>query len=88
MSHIDRIRTSYTYPDGDVIDLVAIKLREGVITVTDLGETLYWVRMQHDDSIGACRLVATCTETSLPQTVDRLARTAQAIAAAFEATRR
>lgn len=40
-----RIRTPYLYPDGDVIDLY---LKEGseVLTLTDLGDTLGWLRMQ------------------------------------------
>jgi hypothetical protein len=38
-----RIRTPYLYPDGDVIDLYLA--RDGV-TLTDLGETLSWLRQQ------------------------------------------
>lgn len=40
-----RIRTPFLYPDGDVIDLFISEKTE-VITVTDLGETLRWLRMQ------------------------------------------
>lgn len=40
-----RIRTPYLYPDGDIID-VFCKLDGDVITVTDLGETMRWLRMQ------------------------------------------
>ncbi len=40
-----RIRTPYLYPDGDVIDLY-LKEGEGLSTLTDLGETLGWLRMQ------------------------------------------
>jgi hypothetical protein len=40
-----RIRTPFLYPDGDVIDLFA-KPNESVITLTDLGESLRWLRMQ------------------------------------------
>lgn len=40
-----RIRTPFLYPDGDVIDLFLTE-RGGVLTVTDLGETLGWLRMQ------------------------------------------
>jgi hypothetical protein len=40
-----RVRTPFLYPDGDVIDLF-ISEREGVLTVTDLGETSRWLRMQ------------------------------------------
>lgn len=40
-----RIRTPYLYPDGDVIDLF-IKEGEGISTVTDLGETMRWLRGQ------------------------------------------
>jgi len=46
-----RIRTPYLYPDGDVIDLFLSKER-GDYTLTDLGETLRWLRMQ---SIGQRR---------------------------------
>lgn len=38
-----RIRTPFLYPDGDVIDLFVDEMGE---TVTDLGETLRWLRMQ------------------------------------------
>ncbi len=40
-----RIRTPFLYPDGDIIDLF---WRDGdeVGTLTDLGETLRWLRMQ------------------------------------------
>jgi Domain of unknown function DUF1828 len=40
-----RIRTPFLYPDGDVIDLF---LKEGkeISTLSDLGETLRWLRMQ------------------------------------------
>lgn len=41
-----RIRTPFLYPDGDVIDLFAKEQAGGVITITDLGETLRWLRMQ------------------------------------------
>ncbi len=40
-----RIRTPYLYPDGDVIE-VFLKDNGGVPTLTDLGETLAWLRMQ------------------------------------------
>lgn len=40
-----RIRTPFLYPDGDVIDLF-IKETGGVHTITDLGETSRWLRMQ------------------------------------------
>jgi len=40
-----RIRTPYLYPDGDVIDLFLREKPEGA-TLTDLGETLRWLRMQ------------------------------------------
>lgn len=40
-----RIRTPYLYPDGDNIDLFC-KTEGDVITVSDLGETLRWLRMQ------------------------------------------
>ncbi len=40
-----RVRTPLLYPDGDVIDLF-VKEAEGVVTVSDLGETLRWLRTQ------------------------------------------
>jgi hypothetical protein len=40
-----RIRTPYLYPDGDVIDLFLRGEGESA-TLTDLGETLSWLRMQ------------------------------------------
>ena len=40
-----RIRTPFLYPDGDVID-VYMKETAGVLTITDLGESLRWLRMQ------------------------------------------
>jgi hypothetical protein len=40
-----RIRTPFLYPDGDVIDLY-MKETGGVVTITDLGESLRWLRMQ------------------------------------------
>jgi hypothetical protein len=40
-----RIRTPFLYPDGDVID-VFVSDRDGEFTVTDLGETLRWLKMQ------------------------------------------
>ena len=40
-----RVRTPYLYPDGDIID-VFCKAQGDVVLVTDLGETLRWLRMQ------------------------------------------
>jgi hypothetical protein len=40
-----RIRTPYLYPDGDIIDLFCKKEGE-IIIITDLGETVRWLRMQ------------------------------------------
>src|ERR1700754_464873 len=40
-----RVRTPFLYPDGDVIDLF-VQEQNGVFTVTDLGETLRWLKMQ------------------------------------------
>jgi hypothetical protein len=40
-----RIRTPFLYPDGDVIDIFAKEIR-GVTTLTDLGESLRWLRNQ------------------------------------------
>ena len=41
----ERIRTPYLYPDGDNIDLF-VQRQGDVITITDLGETTRWLRMQ------------------------------------------
>jgi len=40
-----RIRTPYLYPDGDYID-VFVKEQGDELTITDLGETTRWLRMQ------------------------------------------
>lgn len=40
-----RIRTPYLYPDGDVIDLF-LSEKNGACTLTDLGETLGWLKTQ------------------------------------------
>ncbi len=41
-----RIRTPYLYPDGDLVDVyVKLDSTDG-LTITDLGETLRWLRMQ------------------------------------------
>jgi hypothetical protein len=40
-----RIRTPYLYPDGDYIDLF-VKLVGNSLSVSDLGETTRWLRMQ------------------------------------------
>src|SRR5690606_33590645 len=40
-----RVRTPYLYPDGDNIDLF-LRTKDGVVTVSDLGETTRWLRMQ------------------------------------------
>jgi|DewCreStandDraft_2_1066082.scaffolds.fasta_scaffold19704_2 hypothetical protein len=46
-----RIRTPYLYPDGDVIDLFCHQEAVGPLpgeelTITDLGETIRWLRLQ------------------------------------------
>lgn len=41
-----RIRTPFLYPDGDVIDLFISTRNSDVPTVTDLGESLRWLKMQ------------------------------------------
>lgn len=38
-----RIRTPFTYPDGDIVDLF---VEDDGSRITDLGETLRWLRMQ------------------------------------------
>lgn len=40
-----RVRTPFLFPDGDVIDVFA-REQGTTITLTDLGETLRWLRMQ------------------------------------------
>jgi Domain of unknown function DUF1828 len=40
-----RIRTPFLYPDGDVIDLFVTE-QKGTMTITDLGETMRWLRSQ------------------------------------------
>lgn len=40
-----RIRTPFLYPDGDIIDIFAQESEDRVI-LTDLGETLRWLKMQ------------------------------------------
>jgi hypothetical protein len=40
-----RIRTPFWYPDGGVVDLF-VKAHGSVLTLTDLGEALGWLRMQ------------------------------------------
>src|SRR5207245_750040 len=40
-----RIETPFLFPDGDIIDLF-LKGEEEYTTLTDLGETLGWLRMQ------------------------------------------
>lgn len=40
-----RIRTPYLYPDGDRLDLFT-KQDDDILTLTDLGETLRWLKMQ------------------------------------------
>jgi hypothetical protein len=40
-----RIRTPFLYPDGDLIDLFYVE-RNGSVLLTDLGETVRWLRMQ------------------------------------------
>jgi len=41
-----RMRTPFLYPDGDYIDLYCRNESDGTITVSDLGETTRWLRMQ------------------------------------------
>ncbi len=45
LDHYTRIQTPFLYPDGDIIDIF---YREDgdIATLTDLGETLGWLRMQ------------------------------------------
>lgn len=42
---LTRIRTPFLYPDGDVIDLF-LQEKPDAVTVTDLGETVRWLRGQ------------------------------------------
>lgn len=41
-----RVRTPFLYPDGDIIDLF-VSEQDGLFTITDLGESLRWLRMQN-----------------------------------------
>lgn len=41
-----RVRTPFLYPDGDNIDLFTKPAGDGITMVTDLGESLRWLRMQ------------------------------------------
>jgi hypothetical protein len=41
-----RVRTPYLYPDGDIIDLFVRYNDAGGGSVSDLGETVAWLRMQ------------------------------------------
>jgi hypothetical protein len=40
-----RVRTPFWYPDGGVVD-VFVKQHDGIATLTDLGESLGWLRQQ------------------------------------------
>lgn len=40
-----RIRTPFLFPDGDVIDIF-VKQNDELINLTDLGETVRWLKMQ------------------------------------------
>lgn len=42
---LTRVRTPFLYPDGDVIDLF-VQEQNGSVTITDLGETMRWLRSQ------------------------------------------
>jgi hypothetical protein len=42
---LTRVRTPFSYPDGGVVDLF-VKQNDGSFTLTDLGESLGWLRMQ------------------------------------------
>jgi hypothetical protein len=44
-----QIETPFLMPDGDVIDLYYRREGEATILLTDLGETLAWLSMQHAD---------------------------------------
>lgn len=41
-----RVRTPFLYPDGDVIDVFLRQSVGEMITITDLGESLRWLRLQ------------------------------------------
>ena len=45
VSEYIRIQTPFLYPDGDIIDIF-YKDEGDTATLTDLGETLRWLRMQ------------------------------------------
>lgn len=47
VGNYQRIRTPYLYPDGDYIDLFVKTSQSGeALTISDLGETVRWLRMQ------------------------------------------
>lgn len=45
LNGMTRVRTPFLYPDGDIID-VFVREREGVVSISDMGEGLNWLRMQ------------------------------------------
>ncbi|MEX0761534.1 MAG: DUF1828 domain-containing protein [Dehalococcoidia bacterium] len=65
-----RIRTPFLYPDGDVIDLYCRETAGGGMTVTDLGETTRWLRMQTAASRRSQRQDALIHDTAMNHGVE------------------
>lgn len=65
----DRIRTPFLYPDGDVINLFC-KMDGDTVTVTDLGESTRWLRMQTAASRRSSRQQALIQDICLNHNVE------------------
>ncbi len=66
-----RIRTPFLYPDGDVIDLYWRENPDGVgATISDLGETLRWLRMQSTSSRRTARQRQLLADIQMTQGVE------------------
>ncbi len=53
-----RIRTPHVHPDGDAIDVYYRKNSAGGDVVTDLGETVRWLRMQTPETKRSAQVTA------------------------------
>lgn len=69
VGNYERIRTPYLYPDGDNIDLFC-RDHGGVISISDLGETTRWLRMQTVASKRSPRQQALIEDISLTHGVE------------------
>lgn len=65
-----RIQTPFLYPDGDVIDIF-YQGDENTGTLTDLGETLRWLRMQTIAQRQSPRLQQLIADTCLTHSVEQ-----------------